>query len=114
MLAHLVRHLKFQFPHYPDNSASDAAFIEFWKDAKSNFDWWGGDVTAPKSDRVKQAMKQFFAFMESPGIAILRISSASGLNQIILYRPVFLARKDYCSRSSRKTRGIDPFIWGCT
>ena len=62
----LLERLGEPIPHYPDNSASDVAFVELWKDAKSNFGWWAGDVKAPKSDRMKQAMKKFFAFMESP------------------------------------------------
>lgn len=62
----LLERLQDPIPHYPDNRASDIAFIELWEDTKNNFDWWAGDVTAPKSDRMKQAMKKFFAFMESP------------------------------------------------
>jgi hypothetical protein len=34
-------------PHEPNNSASDFAFIELWKDAKSNHDWWAGDMFSP-------------------------------------------------------------------
>ena len=62
----LLERLGEPIPHYPENSASAVAFIELWEDTKSNFDWWAGDVTAPKSDRMKQAAKKFFSFMESP------------------------------------------------
>ena len=62
----LLEKLGEPIPHYPDNSASDVAFVELWEDTKNNFDWWAGDVTVPRSDRMKQAMKKFFAFMESP------------------------------------------------
>ena len=61
----LLERLGEPIPHYPDNSASPVAFIELWEDAKSNFDWWAGDVTQPKSDHMKEVMKEFFAFMES-------------------------------------------------
>lgn len=53
-------------PHEPDNKASDLAFIEFWKDAESNHDWWAGNMFSPKSDRMKEVMQKFKAFMESP------------------------------------------------
>ena len=62
----LLERLGEPIPHYPDNNASDVAFVELWVDTMNNFDWWAGDVTKPKSDRMKQAMKKFFAFMESP------------------------------------------------
>ncbi len=53
-------------PHEPNNSASDFAFVELWKDAESNHDWWAGNIFSPKSDRMKEVMKKFKAFMESP------------------------------------------------
>jgi hypothetical protein len=53
-------------PHQPNNSASVFAFVELWKDAESNHDWWAGNIFSPKSDRMKEAMKKFKAFMESP------------------------------------------------
>jgi hypothetical protein len=53
-------------PHEPNNSASDFAFIEIWKDAKSNHDWWAGDMFSPKSDRMKEVMKKFKEFLDSP------------------------------------------------
>jgi len=53
-------------PHEPNNSASDFAFTELWKDAKSNHDWWAGNIFSPKSDRMKEVMKKFKTFMESP------------------------------------------------
>ena len=62
----LLERLRDPIPHYPDNSASDVAFIEFWEDTKSNFDWWAGDILAPKTDRMKKASQKFMAFMESP------------------------------------------------
>ena len=53
-------------PHEPTNSASDFAFVELWKDAESNHDWWAGNLFSPKSDRMKEVMKKFKAFLESP------------------------------------------------
>ena len=53
-------------PHEPNNSASDFAFVELWKDAESNHDWWAGNMFSPKSARMKEVMQKFKAFMESP------------------------------------------------
>ena len=53
-------------PHQPNNSASDFAFVELWKDAESNHDWWAGNMFSPKSERMKEVMKKFKSFMESP------------------------------------------------
>jgi hypothetical protein len=53
-------------PHVPDNSATELAFIELWKDAESNNDWWAGDIFAPKSQRMKKVMAKFRSFLESP------------------------------------------------
>jgi hypothetical protein len=53
-------------PHVPKNSASDFTFIELWKDAESNHDWWAGNIFAPKSERMKEVMKKFKSFLESP------------------------------------------------
>jgi hypothetical protein len=53
-------------PHEPNNSASDFGFTELWKDAESNHDWWAGNLFVPKSDRMKEVMKKFKTFMESP------------------------------------------------
>ncbi len=53
-------------PHQPNNSASAFAFVELWKDAESNHDWWAGNMFSPKSDRMKEVMKKLKAFMESP------------------------------------------------
>jgi hypothetical protein len=53
-------------PHQPDNKASDFAFVELWKDAESNHDWWAGNMFSPKSDRMKEVMNKFKEFMESP------------------------------------------------
>jgi hypothetical protein len=53
-------------PHEPNNSASDFAFVELWKDAESNHDWWAGNMFSPKSDRMKEYMQKFKAFIESP------------------------------------------------
>ncbi len=53
-------------PHEPNNSASDFAFVELWKDAESNHDWWAGNMFSPKSERMKEVMKKFKSFMESP------------------------------------------------
>ena len=52
-------------PHVPNNSASDFAFVELWKDAESNHDWWAGNIFAPKSERMKEVMKKFKSFLES-------------------------------------------------
>ncbi|KPL15840.1 hypothetical protein AMJ74_00550 [candidate division WOR_3 bacterium SM1_77] len=53
-------------PHEPNNSASDFAFVELWKDAESNHDWWAGNMFSPKSARMKEVMQKFKAFMGSP------------------------------------------------
>ena len=53
-------------PHEPKNSASDIAFVELWSDAKSNHDWWAGNIFSPKSDRMKAVMNKFKSVMESP------------------------------------------------
>ena len=53
-------------PHEPNNSASDFAFVELWKDAESNHDWWAGNLFSPKSDRMKEVMQKFKALIESP------------------------------------------------
>lgn len=53
-------------PHQPNNSAGDIAFVELWKDAESNHDWWAGNIFAPKSHRMKEVMGNFKAFLESP------------------------------------------------
>jgi hypothetical protein len=53
-------------PHQPNNSASEFAFIELWKDAESNHDWWAGNMFSPKSDRMKEVVKEFKAVLESP------------------------------------------------
>jgi hypothetical protein len=53
-------------PHEPKNGASDFAFVELWKDAESNHNWWAGNMFSPKSDRMKEVMQKFKSFMESP------------------------------------------------
>ena len=53
-------------PHKPENGASDLAFIELWKDAESNHDWWAGDIFSPKSERMKKAMGRMGEILGSP------------------------------------------------
>ncbi len=62
----LIERFRDTIPHEPDNKASDIAFVELWKDAESNHDWWAGNIFSPKSERMKEVMKKFKSFMESP------------------------------------------------
>ncbi len=32
----------------------------------AHHDWWAGNMFSPKSDRMKEVMKKFKAFLESP------------------------------------------------
>jgi hypothetical protein len=61
-----VERFRDPIPHEPINSASDFGFVELWKDAKSNHDWWAGNMFSPKSERLKKVMQDFKALMESP------------------------------------------------
>ncbi len=62
----LIERFRDTIPHEPDNKASDIAFVELWEDAESNHDWWAGNMFSPKSERMKEVMKKFKSFMESP------------------------------------------------
>jgi hypothetical protein len=53
-------------PHKETNDASDLAFIELWESAESNHDWWAGDIFSPKSDRMKEVMRNFADVLQSP------------------------------------------------
>lgn len=61
-----VERFRDTIPHQPDNKASDFALVELWEDAESNHDWWAGNMFSPKSERMKEVMKKFKSFMESP------------------------------------------------
>ena len=61
-----VERFRDTIPHQPDNKASDFAIVVLYKDAESNHDWWAGNMFSPKSERMKEVMKKFKSFMESP------------------------------------------------
>ena len=55
-----------RIPHKETNDASDLAFVELWESAESNHDWWAGDLFSPKSDRMKEVMRNFADILQSP------------------------------------------------
>ena len=48
------------------DEASDLAFLELWVSPESHLDWWTGDNSSPRSDRLKAAMRKMDSIMQSP------------------------------------------------